>query len=195
MEIFSGSETGNKTMRNGNTGSSEKLLLDDKAFTLIEVIVSMVLIGVMAAIAGMGLVVVTRGYVFSKQNADTMLKSQVAMTRIVKELSSIRPTDTISSATNASITYTKDGVAGVSHTISWTGNILQIDGVTLINNVTAFSLAYANSAGGVIAIGSTSPSQAVLNGIRRMVVNMTIRGADNVDSAFSNSVKIQESNW
>jgi prepilin-type N-terminal cleavage/methylation domain-containing protein len=182
-------------MRDKQRGTPGRCLSDGKGFTLVEVIVSMVLIGVMAAIAGMGLVVVTRGYVFSKQNADTMLKSQVAMTRIVKELGAIQSTDTISSATNASITYTKDGVAGVSHTISQTGNNLQIDGVTLIDNVTAFSLAYADLAGGVIAIGSTSPSQAVLNGIRRMVVTLTIRGADNVDSPFSNSVKIQESNW
>ena len=181
-------------MRDGFAGNMQKHLLDNRAFTLIEVIVSLILIGIMVAIAGMGLVVVTRGYVFSKQNADTLLKSQVAMTRIVKELSAILPTNTISSATNSSITYTKEGVGG-SHTISRTANLLQIDGVTLIDNVTAFSLAYADAAGTDLGIGSSSPSQAALNSICRIVVGITVRGADNVDSFFSNSVKIRESNW
>ena len=183
-------------MRDRYTKTATKPLLDDSAFTLIEVIVSLILIGIMVSIAGMGLVAVTRGYVFAKKNADTLLKSQVAMARIAKELSAIRPdaTGVISSATNASIAYT-NGVAGVGHTISLSGTLLRIDGITLIDNVTTFSLAYADAAGTDLGIGASSPAQSVLNSIRRMVISMTIRGADNVDSTFANSVKIEESDW
>ena len=75
-------------------------MLNEKAFTLIEVIVSLVLIGIMAAIAGMGLMRIAEGYVFAKQNAETAQKAQIAIARIVKELSYatiINATPTVSS--------------------------------------------------------------------------------------------------
>ena len=55
-------------------------------FTLIEVVVSLLIVGVIAAIAGMGIVTGTRGYLQTKENAHLAQKAQMAMLRIHREL-------------------------------------------------------------------------------------------------------------
>ncbi|NMC87017.1 MAG: type II secretion system protein [Candidatus Moranbacteria bacterium] len=47
-------------------------LPEEKAFTLIEVIVCLLLAGIMAALVGFGFVHVTEGYFFAKQNSETV---------------------------------------------------------------------------------------------------------------------------
>jgi len=58
----------------------------ESGFTLIEIIVSLVLVGMMAAIAGMGIVTGTRGYLLAKENSHMAQKAQLAMARIQREL-------------------------------------------------------------------------------------------------------------
>jgi len=165
----------------------KKLLNTNKAFTLIEVIVSLILIGIMAAIAGMGLVNITQGYVFAKLNAGTFFKAQVAMTRIAKEIESIPADSTtaVSAVTGSSINYT-NGVLSVNRTVALSGTQLQIDGTTLVDNVTAFTLSYFDAAGAVTTIPAA---------IRKVDVTLSLQGADNTVSTFNNSFKIKESCW
>ena len=59
---------------------------NESGFTLIEIIVSLVLVGMMAAIAGMGIVTGTRGYLLAKENSHMAQKAQLAMARIQREL-------------------------------------------------------------------------------------------------------------
>jgi len=63
--------------------------LSKNGFTLIEVIVSLVLVGIMAVMVGMGFVRITQGFLFSKMNAATLQKGQMAMTRISQEINNI----------------------------------------------------------------------------------------------------------
>lgn len=59
-------------------------------FTLIEVVVSLALLGLVGVFAGMGLVSATRAYVFARQSTHLTQKSQVALGRITYELRGIR---------------------------------------------------------------------------------------------------------
>jgi len=59
---------------------------NESGFTLIEIIVSLVLVGMMAAIAGMGIVTGTKGYLLAKENSHMAQKAQLAMARIQREL-------------------------------------------------------------------------------------------------------------
>jgi prepilin-type N-terminal cleavage/methylation domain-containing protein len=68
----------------------KKRKTDEKGFTLIEVIVTLVLVGITAALAGMWIVSVVNGYIFAKTNANTVQKAQLAMTRLVEEFSKIK---------------------------------------------------------------------------------------------------------
>jgi prepilin-type N-terminal cleavage/methylation domain-containing protein len=57
-----------------------------KGFTLIEVIVVLILVGILGALAGLGIVSAVQGYMFSKENAAISEKAQLAIARINREL-------------------------------------------------------------------------------------------------------------
>ena len=59
-------------------------------FTLIEVIVVMIIVGVLVATAGMGIVMGTRGYLLSKENAHMAQKVQLAMARLSAEMRGVQ---------------------------------------------------------------------------------------------------------
>ena len=61
----------------------------ESGFTLIEAIVSLILVGIMAAVAGMGVIYIVQGFVFTRANAATLQKGQIAMSRITLELKNI----------------------------------------------------------------------------------------------------------
>jgi prepilin-type N-terminal cleavage/methylation domain-containing protein len=171
---------------------------NETAFTLIEVIVSLVLIGVLAAVAGMGLVKITEGYVFAKQNSEAAQKAQIATARIVKELSAAEKASAAATAITAagsnSVTYTRRESAGsatfITNTIDVSGGTVRVQvgaaaAATLIDNVTALALVYRNAEG---------IETSVLADIRRIEISLTIIGANNQSlPPFTNNVYIQES--
>jgi len=152
---------------------------NNRGFTLIEVIVSLVLVGIIGAIAGMGLVQISKGFVFSKKTAATAQKGQITISRLVKEFSAIT---SISSGTATSITFTRD--PGVTHTISWAGanNPLLIATDILTDNVNSFNLEYYNS------YNDPSPSTMYLPSTALIEVTLELKGADDIPSEFVNRV-------
>lgn len=169
-------------------GKMDKHMKNKKGFTLIEVVVSLVLIGILVVVAGLGLVQIVNGYVLAKQNSETIQKVQIAMARIGKELGAA---NSISTAAATSITYTRPNsptdLTPVTNTLEFVNSEVRI-GIssinprpTLINNVTAFSLAYYDAAGNATA----TPAN-----IRRVNINLTITG---VGTPFTNSFAIVES--
>ena len=176
-----------------------KRLSNEKAVTLIEVIVSLVLAGIMAAVVGLGLVKITQSYVFAKQNSETVQKAQIAMTRIVKELGAAEPQTgaaAITAAGPTSVSYTRRDPIGsstfISNTISISGGLVQMSGNasgTLINNVVTNSSSFAY----FDAAGTTLSAPVTVAKIRRIDVTLNVTGAGNQTSTFKNSVWINES--
>jgi prepilin-type N-terminal cleavage/methylation domain-containing protein len=177
----------------------KKHLSNEKAFTLIEVIVSLVLAGIMAAVVGLGLVKIAQSYIFAKQNSETVQKAQIAMTRIVKELGAAEPSGTstaITAAGTTAVSYKRREPIGSSTFISNTISInpipsssngqVQMNGATLINNVvtSSSSFAYFDAAGNITA---------TLAKIRRIDITLSVTGAENQITNFNNSVWINES--
>jgi prepilin-type N-terminal cleavage/methylation domain-containing protein len=124
---------------------------NENGFTLIEVIVTLVLVGITATLAGMWIVSVANGYVFTKTNASTVQKAQLAMTRLSKEFSAISAV-TATTPTPTSITYTRTNeTLGVDTvTVSLNGNDLEItvNGVgpnILTDSVSGFTLRYCSN--------------------------------------------------
>lgn len=79
-------------------------------FTLIEVIVSLILAGIMAAVAGIGIVYVVQGYLFTQKNAATLQKGQIAMSRMTLELKNISLVSSPSAATSVTFYSFKNDV-------------------------------------------------------------------------------------
>ena len=157
----------------------------EKGFTLIEVIVSLVLVGIISAMMGLGLMQITQGYIFSRQNSETVQKVQIAMARIVKELSAATAINSTPAPTATSVSLTR--LPGpVTNTITFAGNTVQINGTTLIDNVAACSFTYFDAAG----LSTTTTAN-----IGRVDISLTVTGASNQPSTFTNRVDLMESYW
>lgn len=57
-----------------------------KGFTLIEIIATLVLMGILAGIVGIGLTTGVRGYMLASENSAISQKAQLAMTRLGREI-------------------------------------------------------------------------------------------------------------
>ncbi len=64
-------------------------MIRDSGFTMIEVVVSLVLFGIIALVAGMGIVSFAKGYVFTRDSTHMAQKAQLAMGRLNREFMEI----------------------------------------------------------------------------------------------------------
>lgn len=71
--------------------------MNNKGFTLIEIIVSLVIVGIMAAVAGMGIVSMVQGYEFARENVVISQKAQLVMARLRCELMNLSDIDSTNS--------------------------------------------------------------------------------------------------
>ena len=92
-------------------------------FTLIEMIASLAIVGILAAIAGIGLVQIAEGFLLTQAGAESAQKAQLAMARMIKEFNHI--TD-VAGGSSHSITFDSfhadEAVDTIrSFSISWNG--------------------------------------------------------------------------
>lgn len=157
-------------------------MLNNKGFTLIELIASLVIVGIIVVVAGMGIVRVTQGLVFSQKNASTSLKTQVALTRIEKELHIA--TSISSSSSSSTLTFTNNKGGGTAtYTLCRNGTYIDLDPANscignnhLIDNVGSLAIAYWALDGTT----SAAPTAAKI-----IDVTFQISGGANVASTFT----------
>lgn len=135
-----------------------------KGFTLIEMIVVLVLVGLLAAGAGLGLVTAVQSYFFAKNNADISEKAQLAIIRLNRELLecyNCSPSGSVQETITLPFSYTN--VLGQRYIRLNNGRIqLSSDGTsydTLIDQVSSFSMTYNEEIDGGITIRFQSSIQ------------------------------------
>jgi len=100
----------------------------DAGFTLIEIILTLVLVGIMATVGGMAVITGMKGYLLARENASITQKAQVALSRLNREMMELV---SITSASSTSIVYTRPSG---TRSLALVGNQLKIvDGTTLPN--------------------------------------------------------------
>jgi prepilin-type N-terminal cleavage/methylation domain-containing protein len=111
----------------------------EAGFTLIEIIVTLVLVGILSVFVGLFMTSFLSSYFMVKNNSDTAMKAQMAMDRISMEL---RDVSAVSALTDDSlITYTNPSGAG--RTIKFAGSNLYLSTPSdniLIDHIQAFQL-------------------------------------------------------
>jgi len=155
--------------------------LNRKGFTLVEILVSLLLVGIVTAVIGLSSYHMVNGFVFARKNADTLLKGQIAIARMTKELNNVKMV--YAASTNGTqITFTSYRDAGaVSHTISWAGGTanLLLDGIALTDQVGSFSLAYYNDHTGSGAQPTWSETSRIIE------MNLVLTGAEGTPVVFN----------
>ena len=76
---------------------------NEKGFTLIEIVASLAIVGIIAVFSSLFLVVGLEGYEFTRKAANAAMNAEVALNRISLELKAITG---ISALTSTSVTYT-----------------------------------------------------------------------------------------
>lgn len=152
----------------------------DKGFTLIEVIVSLVIIAILAVVASMGITKATQGYIFAQKSVETAQNGQMALTRLGKEFMVISDISA-SSATSLNYSSYKQGVKG-NHTVSLSGANLLLDGDILTGRVGGFSLAWYES------VSDTTPQSNWDSNQKIVAMTLTLQGPDDLPVTFSKRV-------
>ncbi len=127
----------------------------DAGLTLIEMIASLVLVSILVAIAGAGLVNLSESFLFARATADTTQKAQLAMARMTKEFEHLTDTTSGSATQIAFEAFHPDAPLDDLRrfTLSWGGtpgaplhltSILPSGSVTdiLVDQVVRFELRY-----------------------------------------------------
>ena len=78
------------------------LIKKESGFTLLEIIFSLVILSILVAIAGLGIVTGSKGYLFARQNACSAQKAQMALARITREF---RELDEITACSTTSVSF------------------------------------------------------------------------------------------
>jgi len=161
-----------------------KRLRSRSGFTLIELVGSIVILGLLALIGTLGIINVIDGYRFAANNAELSQKAETALMRMTIELSYL-VTNGILSGTATSINYRSDfGSGNEDHTLSLSGSQIQLDTITLTDLVDGggFQLLYYASDG----VTQVSPASAKIIGI-----SLTLRGANNLIRVFITRVALR----
>lgn len=151
----------------------------EDGFTLIEIIVSLFLIGILGVFFSFGLTTAMKGYVFARKNAETVQKGQVALARLAKELSVVKGVTTGTGTTLAFNSW-KLG-AEATQTVSWSGTAddpLYLGSNILADNVNDFDLGYYDSFSGTKGSSWNSSTKII-------EVTLGITGAQSVVSTFT----------
>lgn len=152
---------------------------DNRGFTLIELIVSLLIFGVLGVFMGIGFVSSVEGFFFTKKNADTTMKTQVALTRLMKEFSTIE-TVHIGSQTAMTYDYNKNGSTVSNRAVFWSGtpgDPLLLGANTLLDNIHRLTLTYYSS-------HSDAGDHTWHNGDNIIGITLQIKGAADTVSSF-----------
>lgn len=118
-------------------------------FTLVEIVITIVLVSVIAAIAAMIILQGIQGYVSEASRSDVYYQARLAMERMAREIRLIRSPADITSLSNTNLQYTdvNNSIAGFNWTAPtlyrWNGAGSDV----LASGITAFSFSYLQQDG------------------------------------------------
>lgn len=158
----------------------------ERGFTLIEVILTLVLAGILSTVGALWISKAAESFVLAQQNAETVQKGQIAMTRLVKEINALGSVSASSSTGITFMSYGSDGGgSGTNRIISYSGGTVSLNNgggsgaVTLVDNVAAFNLAYYDTYNAAAAASWSSTTSRLIE------ITLTLNGAAGTPIVFT----------
>lgn len=159
-------------------------IANQAGFSFVELIAVMVLVGIMAAGAGLGISNIITGFMVSRDSAAIAGKAQLAMLRLSREF---RVISSVTAATSTSITFvaTHEGGINKTYTVTKAGDTITLnDGTTndtLVDKVSALTYTYYDTFNGTAETSWASS--------RRLIqITIGMNGPDNTPLSFTTRV-------
>jgi prepilin-type N-terminal cleavage/methylation domain-containing protein len=178
-------------------------------FTLIELIASILIIGIIAGIGSLAIPMYAKGYLFVRNNQAIGQKAQIALVRLGRELADLQSI-TATSTSPTSITYTRLSNSITSPTIMTqtltydsTNNRITLNSTggpfnetnTLLDNVTAFTLSYYQTGTSAWALANPpTPSNLALLSTVAISITEASTGANDSSSTTTFNTTVSPRN-
>jgi len=144
-----------------------------KGFTLIEMIMVIVIMGIFTASAIPVFVQVAHAWQYQSLRNEIAESGRIAIDRMIREMRQINSSTSVVTATGSAFKFTDTSSQSVYFYLSGSDLRMQINGTDyeLASGVSSLAFTYYDSTGAVIAVPAVSP--AVTN-IKRVRVDFTI---------------------
>jgi len=144
-----------------------------KAFTIIELVITLVVIGILVWVGIAAMFCGTDGYIFFAQRKEMLADARMSLDRMSREIRMVKNITSITTATQTTFSFIDTSDKNITFSIS-SGVINRIeDGVTnsLLGDVDSLTFTYYNAGDSVIASPIVSPAET---DIRRIKISITI---------------------
>ena len=167
----------------------KSLLHNCRGFTLIEIIASLVIVGLMATVAGFGIVQMAKAFVFAKDTTTLTQKNELAMTRLRMSLQNLT---SIAEAESDTISIQRRNPEGelISESFRLNGQTLEVlndsydpdNFYALADNVAGLSLTYLDGR------GDAWSTDGDMGDLARILISMTMQGPEGTTVTFADEI-------
>jgi len=151
-----------------------------KGFTLIELVVVILVIGIAAGVVGYVLMAAADAWTFKFNRADLLWDGRLAMNRMVREIREVKRATNVTTASASQFRFTNVGDLDITYDLSSTDLNRTEDSTAnvLAENVSSLTFTYYDSSGATIATPIVSPSTTDIHRVR---INLTLtKSGENV---------------
>lgn len=158
-----------------------------QGFTLIELVIVIVTVGIIAGIVGFILLGATNSWRFASLRKDILWDGRLAMNRMVREIKEIKNLTSVTTASSSQFRFTRVDDSDITYSLSGTDLNRTESGTSnlLAENVSGLTFAYYNASGGQIVTPTVSPLET---DIRRVRINLTL--TKNVENIYLQSESV-----
>lgn len=132
---------------------------NENGITLIEMILSVVLIGIVGVVAGKVFVSLTQSVVTGQNVREGTQVNRIAMDRMIREMRNVADNTSVVAAGASTFTYVDTGGNNISFTLAGTNlNRVSATTDTLAANVSGLTFTYLDNTGATIGAPTVSPA-------------------------------------